>query len=148
MKPASLQILGVPMIFPVLPPMVGLIIPVFIIEVLYTKETLSVIRKRRRYSGILIANIVFTFIGWPLAWVTLVAIELATGGGSGYRLKSPIQILLTLTLGAARLVPYIYSVLSCLIPSAMVVLLIPFSLFPFIHKALFFYLLGSMWSGK
>ncbi len=117
---------GVPMIYLALPPMAGLIIPVIIIEALYAKETLNVISKCRCYSGILIANLISTFIGWPLAWVTLVAIELATGGGSGYGLESPIQVLLTLTLGAAWLVPYSEAVLSWLIPSAMVVLLIPF----------------------
>ena len=86
---------GVPMIFLALPPMAGLILPVIIIEALYAKEMLNVISKCRCFSGLLIANLVSTFIGWPLAWVTLVAIELATGGGGGYGLEFPFQVLLT-----------------------------------------------------
>ena len=62
---------GVPMIFITLPPMVVLIIPVVVIEFLVARKAIVTATQPRRWIGITSANLVSTFIGWPVAWIIL-----------------------------------------------------------------------------
>lgn len=116
---------GVPMIFITLPPMVVLIIPVILIEFLIARKTVTNATQQKRWIGITSANLVSTFIGWPVAWIVLVLLQMITGGGGAHGLNSPIGVILSVTQQAPWLIPY-ESDLYWMIPLAMFVLLIPF----------------------
>jgi len=118
---------GVPMIFLTLPPMVVLILPVILIEFWVARKTVAPVAQSKRWIGILTANLVSTFIGWPLAWGTLLFLEIVTGGGRAHGLDSPIGAILAVTYQAPWLIPY-EEHLYWMIPAAMAFLLIPFFL--------------------
>jgi len=115
---------GVPMIFLALPPMVVLLIPVILIEFIVFRKTVTNQTTRQKIIGLSIANSFSTFIGWPVAWALLVALQMVTGGGD-HGLDSPIGIILSVTHQAPWLGTY-ESDLDWMIPAAMTVLLIPF----------------------
>jgi hypothetical protein len=116
---------GVPMIFLTLPPMVVLLIPVILLEVYASRKRVRKENKKKIWLGITGANIFSTFVGWPIAWIVLVLIQMVTGGGGAHGLDSPIGIILSVTQQAPWLIPY-ESELYWMIPVAMAVLLIPF----------------------
>jgi hypothetical protein len=116
---------GVPMIFLTLPPMVVLLIPVILIEVFVAQRRLTGMPRRSLWLGATGANIVSTFIGWPIAWIILVVLQIVTGGGTVHGLNSPLGVVLSVTLQAPWLIPY-ESDLYWMVPIAMGVLLVPF----------------------
>ncbi len=116
--------IGVPMIFLTIPQMVIALLPIVLVEALlcmpYIKLSLNEL-----IGGMFKANIVSTFIGIPVTWILLVILQMATGGGSSYGLSTPLQKLAAVTWQAPWLVPY-ESELYWMIPSASLVLLVPF----------------------
>ena len=116
---------GIPMIVLALPSMVVLLAPVILLEVFASRKLITKERPAHLWTGVTLANIVSTFIGWPIAWALLVLLQMFTGGGAAHGLDSPIGILLSVTQQAPWLIPY-ESDLDWMIPVAMGVLLIPF----------------------
>lgn len=116
---------GVPMIFVTLPAMLYLIVPVIVIEFLAGRRLLTEETTKTKWIGLAVANIASTFLGWPLAWVVLVVLQMTTGGGGAHGLDSPIGIILSVTQQAPWLIPY-EDELYWMIPIAMGVLLVPF----------------------
>ena len=113
------------MIFLALPPMVVLLIPVILLEVFASKKQITKENRKKVWLGVTGANIFSTFIGWPLAWILLVVIQLLTGGGGAHGLDSPLGVILSVTQQAPWLIPY-ESDLYWMVPVAMGVLLVPF----------------------
>jgi hypothetical protein len=116
---------GVPMIFLTLPPMIVLLIPVILIEFLAFRNIAATQTIKQKIIGLSVANLFSTFIGWPVAWVILVVLQMVTGGGGAHGLNSPIGVILSVTQQAPWLIPY-ESDLYWMIPVAMTVLMIPF----------------------
>jgi hypothetical protein len=105
--------------------MVVLLIPVILLEVYASRNKIRKENKKKVWLGITGANIISTFVGWPIAWILLVFIQMVTGGGGSHGLDSPIGVILSVTQQAPWLIPY-ESELYWMIPVAMTVLLIPF----------------------
>jgi len=116
---------GVPMIFVTLPAMIYLIVPVIVIEFLAGRRLLTEERSKTKWIGLTVANLASTFLGWPLAWLVLVVLQMTTGGGGAHGLDSPLGVILSVTQQAPWLIPY-EDDLYWMIPIAMAVLLIPF----------------------
>ncbi|MDO5552374.1 MAG: hypothetical protein Q4G68_01310 [Planctomycetia bacterium] len=117
---------GIPMIALTLPPMVLLIIPVILIEFWVARKRIVCETNRRKLVSLTVANLLSTFIGWPIAWILCtIASLLVTSGGEAYGLESPFGIFMSVVVQAPWLVPYEED-LIWMIPVAMVVLMIPF----------------------
>ncbi len=116
---------GVPMIFLTQPAMVLLLTPVILIEFLVSLKIILNTSKKKVWSGIIVANVLSTFIGWPIAWLLLVVTQIVSGGGQAYGLDSPLKVIYSITLQAPWLIPY-ESDLYWMVPSAFAVLLVPF----------------------
>lgn len=122
-KPAYADI-GVPMIFVTLPYMVIGLIPIILIESYVLVKKLKIPFKQTIRISVII-NIVSTIIGIPITWVFLVLFQMVTGGGRSYGLQTSLQKFLAVTWQSPWLIPY-ESDLNWMIPSATLVLLIPF----------------------
>ena len=72
-----------------------------------------------------LANALSTFVGIPIAWVLMVIIEIATGGGRATGFDTPWAAFQSVVVSAAWLVPY-EDQLHWLIPAATLVLLVPY----------------------
>lgn len=129
------------MIFMTLPAMMYLIVPVIVIEFLAGKRLLSDETSKKRWIGLTIANLVSTFLGWPLAWIALVFIQMTTGGGGAHGLDSPLGVILSVTQQAPWLMPY-EDQLYWMVPIAMAVLLVPFFFVSVFSERL---ILGFIW---
>lgn len=116
---------GIPMIFPAMSMMVVLLVPVVLIEMFVSRKLIKRESRKKTWGGVICANLVSTFVGWPIAWVVLVLIQMLTGGGNSHGLDSTIGILLSVTQQAPWLMPY-ESELYWMVPIAMGVLLVPF----------------------
>ena len=114
---------GIPMLFIQLPYLAILFLPVIAVESFVTWKRLR-ISFGQVLSGTVRANFISTFIGFPLAWLALVVLEMFLGGGSAWGLKTPAARLAAVTLQAPWLIPY-ESELYWMIPAASLVLLIP-----------------------
>jgi hypothetical protein len=77
MQRAFLADVGVPMIFVQWPLMICALIPVIVIEALVIRKRLQM-PYARAVAGATKANLVSTFVGVPLAWAIMLAIEFAT----------------------------------------------------------------------
>ena len=117
--------IGVPMIFLTLPPMVVLLVPVIFLEILASRKLIKNEERKNVWRDIVNANVYSTLIGWPVAWVIMVLVQLFSGGGGMYGLDSPMGVFLSVTLQAPWLIPY-STELYWMIPVAMGVLLVPF----------------------
>jgi len=129
------------MIFLTLPPMVVLLIPVILIEEFAGRKRINKVSQKKRLLGITKANIASTFIGWPVAWILMVLVQMLTGGGGPHGLNSPMGAILSVTQQAPWLIPY-ESDLYWMIPVAMGVLLIPFF---FVSVYAERYILNKVW---
>lgn len=89
---------GVPMLFVTWPGMLLALIPVVAIEALIIRPRLKLAAGDAvRFTGI--ANLASTVVGIPLAWLTLVAVELvSTRGGTAFGLYTPWRKLLAVTV--------------------------------------------------
>ncbi|MDO4573908.1 MAG: hypothetical protein Q4D98_01700 [Planctomycetia bacterium] len=125
MFPTLLANVGVPMIFLMLSMMMVLLIPVIGIEYLVAWRMVPEESWGRKLGGIAYANLVSTFVGWPVAWFLLLLFNLLVLGGRAYGLDSPLQAFVTVVLQATWLVPY-EEEFYWMIPTAASVLLVPF----------------------
>ncbi len=113
------------MIFLALPPMVVLIIPVIALEFWAARKSIRKESGTQKWLGLAGANIFSTFVGWPLAWTSLVIVQMSCGGSGAHGLDSPLGVILSVTLQAPWLVPYEED-MYWMAPVAAAFLLIPF----------------------
>jgi len=113
------------MLFVAFPFAFYLLIPIIGLET-WIARRLSQITARRRFLGVLAANAVSTLVGWPLAWLVLVLLQIFVipGGSSAYGLDTPLHAVASVTLQAAWLIPY-ESDLYWMVPTAAIVLMLP-----------------------
>jgi hypothetical protein len=116
---------GVPLLFVTFPAMVLALIPVILVETVVVVRMLK-LRAWPAAKPVAVANLASTFVGIPLTWLALVLLEIATtGGGRAYGLDTPRQKFLSVVWQAPWLIPY-GTDLSWMIPTASLVLLVPF----------------------
>lgn len=96
---------------------------VILIEALICAKLLH-IPKKSAFRAATIANLVSTIIGFPVLWFALVLIQMLIGGGGVPKLPEPWISIYSVTAQAAWLIPY-EAKLYWMIPSAMLVLLVP-----------------------
>ena len=112
------------MIFPALPVMLVALLPIIIVEALVLRRFLTTSLSTATVAAG-IANLASTFVGVPVAWFLLVAVQLLTGGDRAYGLSTPLRKVLAVTWQSPWLIPYERS-LYWMIPTAGLVLLVPF----------------------
>jgi hypothetical protein len=117
---------GVPMIFITLPGMVAALLPIIVVETLVLARKLA-LPSRTVLKAAAASNAASTLVGVPVAWLVLVVLQMATGGGGAYGINTPIQKLLAVTWQAPWLTPY-ESDLDWMVPAAAGALLVPFFL--------------------
>lgn len=120
----SLIDIGLPMIFLAIPVMLVALLPIIGLEALVLRYSTSITFKEATRAAAL-TNLASTLPGIPITWFLLVALQLLTGGGAAYGLKTPLTRLLAVTWQAPWLIPY-DSDLYWMIPAAGLFLLIPF----------------------
>ena len=115
---------GVPMIFVTLPGAAIALVPVILVE--------AFVLARRLRAGwwsctnsSAIANLVSSFLGIPCAWILLAVAQILSGGDQAYGLDSRWHRFLAVSWQAPWLIPY-ENDLWWMVPSAMLVLLVPF----------------------
>jgi hypothetical protein len=102
-----------------------LLIPIIAIEAWIARRIVGNSMKHNLIASAA-ANAFSTFVGLPLSWGLLAAIEIAvTHGGQAYGLQTSWDKVLAVTLEAPWLVPY-ESDLHWMIPVSATVLLVPF----------------------
>ena len=119
---------GVPMLAIVWPGMWIALLPIIAVESLVLVRVASVpLRRAALVSAV--ANAVSTFLGIPLTWAALFGVQaiVPNGGGAGPDLGTFAGKLFAVTVQAPWLIPY-ESDLYWMIPSASLVLLVPFFL--------------------
>lgn len=116
---------GVPMLVLIWPASWVLFIPIVALESWIAGKILG-IPPRRSFFAAATANAVSTLVGIPLVWVLLVLGELVlSGGGRAFGIDSFWRRVFAVTVQAAWLIPY-DSELHWMIPTAAMVLLVPF----------------------
>ncbi len=116
--------MGVPMIFPQAFLMSIAFLPVVLIEAVLVRKAMA-LSLRTALKDVAIANLWTTLLGVPVAWLSMLLIELfSTTGGTALGMDTPIKMLTSVTLQAAWLVPY-EDHLFWMIPAAATALLIP-----------------------
>jgi hypothetical protein len=124
---------GIPMIFFGLPFAIFVLIPVILIECFTYSKRLK-IEFKITIKPVATSNLVSTLLGYPLSWLILLALELATTWGFPPNISGVIGKITAVTLQAAWLMPF-ESELHWMIPIAGLVGLIPaFFLSVFIEK--------------
>jgi hypothetical protein len=115
---------GVPMLGLFLPMLVLLLVPILIIEVAYLSRHLPVGWKLV-VKPVLVANLASSFIGIPMTWIVLLALQWQFIGGTVFGISTFSGKLVAVTWQAPWLIPYRDS-LHWMIPAAGLVLLVPF----------------------
>ena len=114
---------GVPMIFIQLPALIITLPAVILVEtLLFARITKLLIREV--VIPLASANLMSTFIGFPMVWIGCFALQILIGGATSSSLPEPFLSIYTVTAQAAWLVPY-DDKLYWMVPTAMLVLLIP-----------------------
>lgn len=116
---------GVPMIVLALLPMILLLLPVVALEFWVSRKIIVHESAKSKWCTLAWANIVSTFIGWPMAWILMVVMQIVTGGGRPHDMSTTMGKLLSVTLHSAWL-DAAESPPNWRIPLAMAVLMIPF----------------------
>jgi hypothetical protein len=115
---------GLPMIGVQMHLMVVALLPIIAIEAAVFRLMLAV-PVRHALVGALLSNALSTFVGIPLAWLSLVFLELvATNGGEAWGLDTPLLKVAAVTVQAPWLIPY-EDDLYWMVPAASLVLLFP-----------------------
>ncbi len=117
---------GIPMIFWQLPVATVALIPVVVLETCVVSRLLKhpFIDTARL---VFFANLFSTFVGIPITWIAMLALNIVTTGGSVHGFDTPFDAFRSVVLQASWLVPY-ENDLVWLVPSATIVLLIPYYL--------------------
>jgi hypothetical protein len=116
---------GVPMLFVTFPAMVLVLIPIILVETVVVARMLK-LRAFPAAKPVAVANLASTFVGIPITWLMLVVLEfVTTDGGSAFGLRTFTQKFLSVVWQAPWLIPY-GTDLSWMIPTASLVLLLPF----------------------
>ena len=115
---------GVPMIFWQLPSMLMALPAVIAIEMLLAKLRYQ-IPFGANLKGVTLSNLASTVIGIPLAWLTMLALNILTTGTGAMGLNTPMRLFQSLVLQSSWLVPY-REQLPWMIPAATLVLLVPY----------------------
>jgi hypothetical protein len=120
---------GLPMIILTLPAMVILLIPTVIVEGLLCRKWLGLTTWEAMKSNV-VANLVSTIIGVPIAWAIMLGVELGTMGlvdrsSTLQNLHSPLANAIFLFLSSAWIGPP-EGKNDWLIPAAILALLVPF----------------------
>lgn len=115
---------GIPMIGITLGWMLVCLVPVVFIEGFVIRRVTEA-QADRSYSVSAIANVASLLVGVPITWFLLTLIQGATGGGSLIGVETAMQRFLTVTWSAPWLAPDERN-LYWIIPSAMMVLLVPY----------------------
>lgn len=115
---------GVPMVALTLPVSVVALIPIIIIEAYIFNRGGFAFKWALKWNAI--ANIITTFIGIPLTWVILVALEMVVvGGGCQESVSTLPQKIYGVVTRAPWLCPF-ESELHWMVPTAYLILLVPF----------------------
>ena len=115
---------GVPLIFVTLPGMALALVPVVVVESFVLARRLKVDWWSCANSSV-VANLASSFLGIPATWLLLAVVQMVSGGGEAFSLASRWHHLLAISWQAPWLIPY-ENDLWWMVPSAMLVLLIPF----------------------
>ena len=115
--------IGIPMLFVQLPYLAVVLAPVIGVEALVFRRRLH-LPWRESLRGAARANLISTFVGFPLAWLALFVLQILAGGGRAWGLETPGARLAAVTLQAPWLIPYTGE-LYWMIPAASLVLLVP-----------------------
>lgn len=124
---------GVPMLALTLPAMVAALIPVIVIEAVVLGRAFGA-SMVSRIKSVAIANAASTIAGVPFTWFGLVGLQGLTGGTRVHGIESPAQKLLAVTWQAPWLMPY-EGELHWMVPTASLVLLVPFFLASYVIEA-------------
>lgn len=116
--------IGVPMLFVTLPAMMISLVPIIAVEAFILSRRLH-LALRQTWKPVAAANIFSTLVGVPLTWLALALLEAFTGGGQAYGIATAREKFLAVTWQAPWLIPY-DSDLHWMVPTAMLVLLVPF----------------------
>jgi hypothetical protein len=116
--------IGVPMLFVTFPAMVAALVPIIWIEAHYGLRRLG-LTYRQALGVSAAANAASTVIGLPVTWLVLVGVQLLTGGGNAYGLRTLPDKLLAVTWQSPWLIPY-EEELVWMMPAATLCLLVPF----------------------
>ena len=115
---------GVPMIFWQLPAMLMALPAVIAVEMLLAKFRYQ-IPLGSNFKGVTLSNLASTVIGIPLAWLTMLALNILTTGTGAMGLNTPMGVFQSVVLQSSWLVPY-REQLAWMIPTATLVLLVPY----------------------
>jgi hypothetical protein len=116
--------IGLPMIAVTFPAMLVALVPVIWIEAHYGLRRLG-LAYRQALGVSVAANAVSTLIGIPITWGVLAMLQMTTGGGTAYGLRTFSAKLLAVTWQAPWLIPY-QDDLLWMVPAAALCLLVPF----------------------
>ncbi len=116
--------IGLPMIFITLPWMVLSLIPVIAVEGHICSRRLD-LTAGKAIKVTTASNLTSTFIGIPVSWGILVALQMLTGGSGSQGIDTVLGKLLAVTWQAPWLIPY-EKELYWMVPSAGMVLMLPY----------------------
>lgn len=116
--------IGLPMVCVTVPTMLIALLPIALVEA-WVLRRICGLAFREAWRGALIANLVSTVMGIPVAWIILFVVQLLTGGGMAMGIDTPMERLASVTLQAPWLIPY-ESQMAWMVPAASLVLLAPF----------------------
>ena len=115
---------GVPMIFLTIPGMTVALLPIISLEASILSRRLDLkYSEACKVSGL--ANLASTYVGIPVTWAVLLALQLWLPAASDYGIDTPWRKFLAVTTEAPWLTTYEHD-LYWMIPAAMLVLLVPF----------------------
>ncbi len=124
MQTQVLANVGLLMIFWQLPVLIIALLPTILLE-----SVVARLHMKRPFLSLLggtaAANAVSTFVGIPLAWLTMVLIEIFSGSDGAYGFATPFASFRSVVIQAAWLIPY-EDEFYWLIPTATLVLLVPY----------------------
>ncbi|PAW75905.1 MAG: hypothetical protein B9S32_17145 [Verrucomicrobia bacterium Tous-C9LFEB] len=115
---------GVPMLLLQGPALALMLAPVIFIEASLCRRFLS-LPTNKAFWGVAFANLISTFIGFPILWLILVVIQMAgLGGNKSYGMETLALKIYAVTVQAPWLIPY-ETDLYWMLPTAGLVLLVP-----------------------
>lgn len=127
---------GLPMIGVQMNILMAALIPVVLCEAFVFRSRLSRTTLQSLW-GSLIANLISTFIGVPIAWMVMVLTEISIGYVA-WGLDTPLKRIAAVTIQAPWLVPY-EEAIYWMVPTASLVLMFPFMFVSAVVESLVLY---------